>query len=96
MIVRALRLAIVALALLAAFAPLPRWAVERWYSSGLYPGLQAHITPLTNLIPVALLDVGVVLLIMAGLWRFGRVRRRSGFSGGSSGGGFGGGGGGGF
>ena len=35
--------------------------VERWYSVGLYPSIQAVLTPLTNLVPFAVLDL--VLLV---------------------------------
>jgi hypothetical protein len=80
MFVRAVvRLGIVALAAAAALVPLPGLAVERWYSGWLYPSLQSHITPLTNRVPIALLDVVAACLIVAGLWRFARARRTSGF-----------------
>ena len=81
MIVRTVaRTGIVALAAFAAFAPVPDWAVERWYSGWLYPILQSQITPLTNQVPIALLDVVAACLIAAGLWRFLRARRTSGFA----------------
>jgi Protein of unknown function (DUF3810) len=80
MIVRAVvRLGIVGLAAALALVPLPGWAVERWYSGGLYPNLQSHVTPLTNQVPIALLDVAAACLILAGVWRFARARRKSGF-----------------
>lgn len=49
--------ALFAAALAAAIAPIPAWAVERWYSQGFYPLLQRLLTPLSNLAPFALFDV---------------------------------------
>ena len=46
-----------AAALAGAFAPIPAWTVERWYSQGLYPVLQRLLTGATNLVPFALFDV---------------------------------------
>jgi hypothetical protein len=67
------RLALIVAALVAAFAPLPAPAIERWYSTGFYPRLQAVVTPLTNLVPVALLDIAIGVLLVGGL--AGLVRR---------------------
>lgn len=78
MLLLILRLALVGLALLAFLLPLPAWAVERWYSTGLYPILQGRVTALTNGVPIALFDVAIVATLGLGLWRFARVRRRSG------------------
>ena len=50
----------VGLALVAAFAPAAPSVVERWFSTGLYPALQRQVTPLSNLLPFAVLDVLVV------------------------------------
>ena len=72
------RLGIILMAAAAALVPLPGWAVEQWYSGALYPSLQSHLTPLTNKVPIALLDVAVACLIVAGLWRFARARRKPG------------------
>jgi hypothetical protein len=47
----------VGLAALAAFAPIDATLVERWYSTGLYPYIQQVMTPVSNLVPFALLDV---------------------------------------
>ena len=75
MIVRmAARLALITLALAAAIVPLPLWAVERWYSTGLYPAFQPTVTRLTNQVPVAILDIGVAAVVVLGIWRFARVR----------------------
>ncbi len=53
-------LLIVALAVLAAFAPIDAHLVERWYSTGIYPFIQQVMTPVSNLVPFALLDVVAV------------------------------------
>lgn len=71
MIVRA---AIVLAAVAAAILPVPPSFVERWYSRGFYPRLQAVLTPATNLVPLALADVGVGLLIIGIVVWFVRVR----------------------
>ena len=47
----------VALALAAGFTPIPPTVVERWFSTGFYPTLQRLATPLSNLLPFAVLDV---------------------------------------
>ena len=54
---RAIKLGAVGLALVAAFTPIAPDAVERWFSTGLYPALQRQVTPLSNLLPFAVLDV---------------------------------------
>ena len=64
MIARAL---VVVAALLAAFAPVPAGLVEEWYSRGFYPRLQSVVTPVTNLSPVALLDVAVAIWLLVAL-----------------------------
>ena len=45
--------------------PVPPWAIESFYSRGVYPWLQNAVTSISNLIPVALLDglIGVALLL---------------------------------
>jgi hypothetical protein len=55
----------VVLAAAAAVAPVPDSFVERWYSRGIYPVVQRTMTPVSNLVPVALLDVAVLLLLVA-------------------------------
>jgi hypothetical protein len=70
-----LRVTLVGFALVAAIVPLPSRLVEAWYSRRLYPAIQSVVTPLSNMVSVALLDVAVlVLLVVFGivLWR--RVR----------------------
>lgn len=59
-------LVLAAAAVAAAVVPLPRAAVERIYSAGLYPVLQRSITSVSNKAPFALLDV--LLLAGVGAW----------------------------
>jgi hypothetical protein len=65
-----------ALAGLAALAPLPRTAIERWYSQAIYPALQRRLTPLSNLVPVPLFDVLCLALIAAFAVIAWRARRK--------------------
>src|SRR5262245_46960747 len=60
-----IRLAIVCLALVAATAPLPATIVERVYSRLLYPAWQAFATSASNLVPVAVLDIFIALVVGA-------------------------------
>jgi hypothetical protein len=69
-----------AFALAAAIVPMPRDWIERWYSSGAYPRIQALVTPITNLVPVALLDITAVVLALSLLILFVRRIRASGFA----------------
>ncbi|HEX2455424.1 MAG TPA: DUF3810 family protein [Vicinamibacterales bacterium] len=71
-----LRLAIVIVAVAAAILPLSSRFIERWYSNGFYLIVQTHLTPVTNLIPVALLDLAVTVLILGFVRR--AVRSRGG------------------
>ncbi len=52
----------VGLALAAGFMPIPSTTIERWFSTGFYPALQRQVTPLSNLLSFAVLD----LLAVAG------------------------------
>ena len=60
---------IVVAALAAAVLPINNAFVERWYSTAVYPRIQAVFTPVSNLVPFAFFDVltvgAVVLLILA-------------------------------
>src|SRR5579862_2290330 len=47
-----------------ALAPLPPGWIERGYSTGLYPRIQRPLTTISNLVPVVLLDVLIVLAIL--------------------------------
>jgi hypothetical protein len=75
----AFSLCAIALALVAGFAPINARFVERWYSTGLYPIIQRGLTPVSNLVPFALLDilaVGGVCLVLVVLVRSVRTARR--------------------
>jgi uncharacterized protein DUF3810 len=67
-------------AAVAALAPTPAGFVERVYSTGIYALIQPHVTGATNLIPVSLLDAGLVVVCLGWLYR-GSVdlRRRRGW-----------------
>lgn len=78
---RYLKLSVVLLAAAAAVVPLPSTSIERLYSQGLYPGLQSVVTRASSLVPVALLDfaigliVAAVLVVLVRRWRaYGAVR----------------------
>ena len=60
------RAVLVLSAVAAALVPIDPARVERWYSTGLYPRLQAVVTPLTNRIPIALLDLAVGACLITG------------------------------
>ncbi|MGH9256595.1 MAG: DUF3810 family protein, partial [Vicinamibacterales bacterium] len=50
-------IAVVALALVMIWAPTSPGLIEYWFSTGLYPAVQRTVTPFSNYIPIALLDV---------------------------------------
>jgi hypothetical protein len=54
----------------AAVVPASPAAVERWYSMGVYPRLQALITPATNRVPIAILDVAAVVVLAGAIGTF--------------------------
>jgi hypothetical protein len=68
----------VGLALVAAWVPIDPALVERWYSTTLYRSFQPHLTLLSSLVPFALLDVGVGLIVLALAWAFARDWRSAG------------------
>ena len=61
----ALEVTAVGLALLAAFVPIPPTVVERWFSTGVYPPIQRFLTPISNLLPFAILDLLSVAALLA-------------------------------
>ena len=77
---RVLKFLVLLAAAAMALAPLPRGAVERVYSRGVYPLVQSRLTSLTNKTPFAWFDA--ILAIAAGaivtLWIVRLSRRRSG------------------
>jgi hypothetical protein len=69
------RLAIVAGAAALAVTPMdPAW-VERVYSRGWYPVLQPFVTSISSLLPIALLDVWIVLAVLGVAWTGWRILR---------------------
>lgn len=60
-----LRVIVIALAAAAALVPLPARWVEGAYSTSIYPAIQGVITPLSNRVPIALLDVAAAVLLAA-------------------------------
>ena len=59
-------LAVVGLAAVCALVPVPPALVERWFSTGVYPAIQRAITPVSNLVPFAVFDI-LILLLLIGL-----------------------------
>jgi len=72
------RAGIVAAAALAASFPLPPERVEGYYSTGAYVALQGVLTPASNAVPFALLDVLVAIAVAAWIALAWRDARRSG------------------
>lgn len=69
------RLAIVAGAVALALTPMdPAW-VERVYARGWYPALQPFVTSTSSLLPIALLDVWIVLAALGVAWTGWRLLR---------------------
>src|SRR3990170_4925968 len=58
------RAVLVVAGLATALMPLDPVKVERWYSTALYPRVQGLITPVTNRVPFALLDIAVALCLI--------------------------------
>jgi Protein of unknown function (DUF3810) len=54
----------VLLALAAAFAPIPSTVIERWYSRGAYLRVQPVITSVSDVTPIALLDLFAATLLV--------------------------------
>jgi hypothetical protein len=69
--------AVIVLAAACLWAPLPPGAVERWYSLTLYPVIQHVVTPLTNLMPFAVLDVLLVVTVILVVWGAVRMIRNA-------------------
>jgi hypothetical protein len=62
---RAIEGLVVGLAVTAGFMPVSPALVERWFSVSFYPNLQRVVTPLSNAVPFAVLDVLTILLLLA-------------------------------
>src|SRR5215470_17083375 len=69
-------LAIILLALLLGIFRLPEHWAERFYANAMYPRVQAALTPLSNRVPFAILDLVVIGLVAAvGYWWVRRIKR---------------------
>jgi hypothetical protein len=66
---------VVLVAIAALLAPLPAGLIEAWYSRGVYVRLQRVVTPLSNLLPIALLDVAAVAALGVWGWQANRAFR---------------------
>jgi hypothetical protein len=75
-IVRYVKAAIVAAALIAALVPMPPALVERWYSRGLYPPLQHAVTAAFSPVAVSPLDIAALLILLIAAVGFARSCRR--------------------
>lgn len=71
--------ALIVVAVIAAIAPIPAASVERVFSRGIYPAIQRTLTPVSNLSPIALLDIASALLLAAILVLAVRVSRSAGW-----------------
>ena len=72
------RVALIAVAAAAAFAPIPAAAIERYYSNGAYPLLQPILTGLSNAVPFALFDLLLLGTLVGWLWLLARDAARYG------------------
>jgi hypothetical protein len=53
----------IVLAVALAFAPVPAAWIEVWYSTGAYPRIERFLTPFSNLVPFAILDVLLLIVV---------------------------------
>jgi hypothetical protein len=68
------------MAIAAAYAPIAPGTVEDWFSTSTYPTIQRIITPVSNIVPVALLDalcIAAVIIVAASVIRSVRAARRA-------------------
>jgi hypothetical protein len=63
-----LRILPVLLAAATAIVPMSPDVIERWYSTGIYPHVQRTLTPVSNLLPIAVLDIAVCGAVGWILW----------------------------
>ena len=75
-----LRIALLVLALAAALVPLPQAFVERVYWRNFYLKIQPIVTSISNLLPVALLDIAILTLLGVMVMVFIRGKRRGGWA----------------
>jgi hypothetical protein len=71
----ALELFVVGLAVVLALTPMPPALVEGWFSTRLYPIVQGLLTPLSNLVPFAILDLLIAGALVSVLVAFVRAIR---------------------
>jgi hypothetical protein len=71
------RTGLIAASGLAAVAPVSPRAVERIYSNGVYASLQPSLTSASNLVPLALVDVFIILIVAGWLALAGRDLMRA-------------------
>lgn len=64
----AVQLTLIVAATVVAVMPPGGFTVERYYARGLYPAIQAAVTPLSNRAPLALFDVAIVVFIAIAVW----------------------------
>jgi len=63
LVTRAFQALMVISACAAAVMPIDGMAIERGYSTSIYPKIQAIVTPVSNLVPFALFDVLTVAAV---------------------------------
>jgi Protein of unknown function (DUF3810) len=78
---RLVRAVLILAALAAALVPIPPRLVESYYSKGIYPAVQSRITPVTNLSPIALVDLAVLAIVVFFTIAFARRLRARGLTG---------------
>jgi hypothetical protein len=54
---------LIVVAVAAAIAPMPPVLIERLFSQGMYPLLQRSLTPVSNLVPIALIDLATAIML---------------------------------
>jgi hypothetical protein len=67
---------VVLAAIVLALVPVPPQVIERWFSTGAYPHVQRLLTPASNLVPVAWLDILSVAALAWLVWTWWRAWRR--------------------
>src|SRR5688572_29955891 len=77
------RLSVVApvLAVLILLVPIPAWIIDDWYSRDMYPWFQNIVTTFTNVLPLAVIDLLLVLIVVLTFhraWRLFHVMRQRG------------------
>ena len=74
-ILRTVELSAVAVAVVLALAPTRPQSIEGWYSTAAYPRLERALTPLSNGLPFALLDLLLVLVVVVVVTSVGSAAR---------------------